>query len=865
MLRPSYGRSLELAPGRLFSRLQAAALHYQMGEMPAALSYYRTALAAAPGHAAALLGCGEVLLAQAALAARLGAAGGAAAELAEADTLAREATRRYGNLQAGWKLLGDVRMQHAAVPTLQSVAATRGSVVASLPPATAAGSASGTGAAEVRGALDAARARLAALRSGRRAYAAAVHLDPRVAGLWGDLGLSYHLQLELAGQHPELERDAEAPPALLRRRALSLVRGGLRLEPVSDWLWATAGTIAAAAATAAPGGVGGVTDAAAAALAGAGEYCLSRSLQLNPRRAAVWAALGRLYASHGEGGLASRCFDSARSHEPTSIAVWEAMGDASLRRGWLAGGGGGGTDPRVSASLREAADAYEHAQLLGGDVESRLGFVLGSMLLRGGAAAAEGSVLAAASKAAAMQPLLPAAHAARGLALEARGDYGSAAQALQTALALMSGGQEPPATAAGDDAAPASAPRPLRAIASGGQARHYRTAAVAARAAAARCQVELAALPAEPPAAAAAAQRPAVVPGLPPAMALAMAAAVRSLAVLSECRLQLRGREGSAAAAAATGGADVGTDWELSAREAAEEALRLAQAHAADPSPAHRQCARIQALKGDMAAADAAYEQACKAAKAAAASATACAPGGGAVPTSYELLPLLEWAAVRMAAGEAPAAIQTLDRAWPAASPAVVAAVPRSRPALALTDVSSVQRALLLLQLGDVEGARSAAADAAAAVSGAAAAAVATGGSDALSAGLRAAAHTVQAAAALLQASAAAVDAGGDATGAAAARKRSLLEARWAARAALSALSPAPVACPAEHVQPAHRAAAGGRRGALAVAPAGPAGAGAALAAMLLGLVEAALGKEELAREAEQAVSGGGGRGPYGT
>ncbi|GFR41639.1 hypothetical protein Agub_g2370, partial [Astrephomene gubernaculifera] len=254
----SFNRALELAPGRLFSRMQAAALHYQLGDMPSALSYYRTALAAAPSHPAALLGCGEVLLAQAALAARAGAAGAAAAELAEATTLAARATGQYGNLQAGWKLLGDVRMQHAAVPTLESVVAmTHGSSL---------------GPAAVQSALDAARQRVARLRSARRAYAAALHLDPRVAGLWGDVATSYHLQLEVASQHPELEREEVAAPTHtartriqkdqdgnqeatvnatttgIRLRALSFARGGLRLDPASDWLWACAGTIAAAAA-----------------------------------------------------------------------------------------------------------------------------------------------------------------------------------------------------------------------------------------------------------------------------------------------------------------------------------------------------------------------------------------------------------------------------------------------------------------------------------------------------------------------------------------------------------------------------------------------------------------------------------------
>ncbi|GIL65160.1 hypothetical protein Vafri_18951, partial [Volvox africanus] len=414
----SYGRALELSPGRLFSRIQAAALYYQMGDMPAALSYYRMALTAAPGNAAARLGCGEVLLVAAALAARMGAAGAAAAALAEAEGLVAHTTMQYGNLQAGWKLLGDIRIQHAAVPTLESIkaVATHGSV-------TPLGIVNGGNAAAVavQDGLTAARDRLAQLRAARRAYAAAVHLDPRVAELWGDLGMSYHLELELEGQHPDLATPGDHR-IRLRNRALALARGGLRLDPVSDWLWSCSGTIAGAAATESP------------AMAAIAEYCYSRALQLNPRRAPVWAALGRMYATHGEGGLANRCFDAARGHEPTSIAVWEAMGDAALRRSGLADGGAA-TDPWVRPAWRDAADAYEHAQLLGGDVESRLGFVLGSISARDGAAA--GTVLAAATKAAVMYPLLASAHHARGISLEARGDYAAAVQAYQTTLVLL--------------------------------------------------------------------------------------------------------------------------------------------------------------------------------------------------------------------------------------------------------------------------------------------------------------------------------------------------------------------------------------------------------------------------------------------
>ena len=74
-----------------------------------------------------------------------------------------------------------------------------------------------------------------------------------------------------------------SPAASLLALSRRLVRGGLTLEPTSDWLWAAAGTVA------------GEDDPAPR------EYCWSRALQLNPRRAATWAALGRMYAQDGSG------------------------------------------------------------------------------------------------------------------------------------------------------------------------------------------------------------------------------------------------------------------------------------------------------------------------------------------------------------------------------------------------------------------------------------------------------------------------------------------------------------------------------------------------------------------------------------
>lgn len=115
----SYGRALDLAPGRLYCRLQAAALSYQMGDMPAALAQYRTALAAPPAaaaaavpggggvpapadHPAALLGCGEVLLAQ------VGGGAGAAVSgvcVGEGGRRVRARPREGGGLPCGYTMV----------------------------------------------------------------------------------------------------------------------------------------------------------------------------------------------------------------------------------------------------------------------------------------------------------------------------------------------------------------------------------------------------------------------------------------------------------------------------------------------------------------------------------------------------------------------------------------------------------------------------------------------------------------------------------------------------------------------------------------------------------------------------------------
>ena len=61
-----------------------------------------------------------------------------------------------------------------------------------------------------------------------------------------------------------------------------------------------------------------------------------RALQLDPKLVEAWCALGRLYARAGETGLAASCLAAARSHNPISAAVWEAMGSlaALSPTGW---------------------------------------------------------------------------------------------------------------------------------------------------------------------------------------------------------------------------------------------------------------------------------------------------------------------------------------------------------------------------------------------------------------------------------------------------------------------------------------------------------------------------------------------------
>ncbi|GIL84627.1 hypothetical protein Vretifemale_13269, partial [Volvox reticuliferus] len=295
---------------------------------------------------------------------------------------------------------------------------------------------------------------------------------------------------------------------------------------------------------------------------------------------------------------------------------------------------------------------------------------------------------------------------------------------------------------------------------------------------------------------------------------------VRSLAVLSECRLQLQlrghgvGVGGVGVGGVGDGDGDGDGQRTGTAEEAAAEALSVAMSYGVDASSAHRQLARLHVAQGDLTAANTAYEQAGRAAAAAA--------SGSSSRASYELLPALEWAAVQAAAGETAAAAQLLTAAIKSSTDGGGVTVP-ARPVAAATlvDIAAVQHALLLLQLGEAEAAAAEATEAAAVRQS--------------SPSLRSSAHIVQAAATLVQAAVSEGE-GGDVGGSTAAvRKKSLLEARWAAREALKPMS---LSRPAGHV---------GHRG--SAPPPGPMGPCAALAAVLLSAAETGLGKEDAARD----------------
>ncbi|KAK9814136.1 hypothetical protein WJX72_001132 [[Myrmecia] bisecta] len=390
----SYGRAVELQPARLYSLVQSGIINVALGAFPAAEAAYEAALGVSEDHPPALLGAGETLLAAARQHLRMGAAGIAAKQLGRAASYALRCAAHAGNLLAVWKLLGDVQLQYHAVTPAES-----------LPRAVATLDAAKTGQEKVAVLTARWQMRLGAMQSARRAYAKALHLAPSTAELWGDAGATFYHEAQLRRAHASLH--AQNAPAL-RSAGKRLIRGGLRINPSSASLWAALGSTALSPTVQ--------------------EYAFSRSLQLDPKGAATWAALGRLYCEHGAPDLADRCFIQARSHEPASAATWEAMGA-------LAGLSPTGAEDKMNA--------HEHASKLGAGPEAFLGFAEGALRKGQGAS---GAVYAAARRAIHLQPLNAAAYSALGAAAEARGAYGAAVTAYQTAQALLassSGGAAP--------------------------------------------------------------------------------------------------------------------------------------------------------------------------------------------------------------------------------------------------------------------------------------------------------------------------------------------------------------------------------------------------------------------------------------
>jgi tetratricopeptide (TPR) repeat protein len=281
-----------------------------------AAQQYRAALQLLPQHTAALLGLAEVLLASACRHMAMGAAGAATLELTEAaehaaaavsgvKVAAQEATAAEGgagdaaaadgpqqpqeqqllsssNLVTAWKLLGDILLQKHLLQPLTAAAAADSSIAIADAHSDAATTA-------VAAALQHLAARRQLLQQARRAYARALALNPAAGELWGDVALCYSHEAKLLQQlqpqqSPAQQGATAAAIAAARAAAVRNARGGLRLSPASSWLW---GVLAGALAA--------VGDPAAA------EFSYSRALALDPKAAALWVQLGRLYSRHGSG------------------------------------------------------------------------------------------------------------------------------------------------------------------------------------------------------------------------------------------------------------------------------------------------------------------------------------------------------------------------------------------------------------------------------------------------------------------------------------------------------------------------------------------------------------------------------------
>ena len=114
---------------------------------------------------------------------------------------------------------------------------------------------------------------------------------------------------------------SSSPLPCLLALAQRLVHGGLKLEPSPEWLWVCAWSVAEGSAA-------------------SREYCWKRAMQINRKRAATWAALGRLYALKGASEEEEEGEEEGRTREDEGggkMRQMEAKGEK--RRGTVGKGG----------------------------------------------------------------------------------------------------------------------------------------------------------------------------------------------------------------------------------------------------------------------------------------------------------------------------------------------------------------------------------------------------------------------------------------------------------------------------------------------------------------------------------------------
>lgn len=384
----AFTRAAELSPElgqgtAVYRYLMCGDTQLSMGDAAGAEPFFRRALDQAPNDPAVLHGTARVLSRLAQLHVKAGVVGAAATVLKEAVSLCERALSLDPCLPSVHKLLGDL---------LQASLLSEDPATSPFAP----------GADPVAAALQLQQDRIRALQRARRHYAKAVHLFPSAAGSLHVLAdtaqclvRESHIRRQhssLAGPGPSSTAGAAAGPlASLRGRAERLLRGLLRVEPSSPELWHA---------------LGAATEDRAAK-----EYSLARALQLDPRRAPSWIALGRLYDDEGEAQAAARCYEEARCHDPRSGETWEAMGQQRTKAGAV-------VDQRTR---KERLDLADIAVSLGSGFLGSLWRAKDALALGPGEGGDTGPALAAAQRAAGLEPLSPLAWNTLGMALEAHG------------------------------------------------------------------------------------------------------------------------------------------------------------------------------------------------------------------------------------------------------------------------------------------------------------------------------------------------------------------------------------------------------------------------------------------------------------